>query len=572
MSPDVYRKAISKIGELLTQDKKVEGVTIEVLGGETTLMPFEFWKVALKETLESMALYKKAFHKKYPGELVFITNNTTNDSRYINLLNKYKDHPMFEVFTSWEPDTGRHKLKVMKDRFESNCKKIEASQFCLSIIPTKKLLEIGVDEILDKHAIPLGVNQLNVDMIYPYGSGKAFFEKSQPNYIDVANFYIELDRKGLQKDRGVIVPLVEEVREAMANNQAFSNMGNDSYGVDLDPSGITTLNSTQTGSESESTDVELSIMDDNWALKFIFENTPAYEEKVNGRHDYCFQCKFLTYCSGGYYEHKRLSKEKIKELSVDDGCPGFKQVWQESEHLIGDRALKNHNQNKVNIVRSARDPLKSSKKISIKEKDFEGLGELVIAASAADTIIINPEEKLGKTFSQRLWFYDAVGTSCKFDVVNLFKVMSESELSIIVENIAYQNYKNINLPSSVVWRFIELYPGSRISEMICQAGQLVNTFKALKSSEDDSGQELRKKDFGMDNLIETTLPSGLVLDDRNDELFSYLLRNGNLDFEEMPINEFSYQFYKWLEVKMNYIKTEEGLKARVSPRESLSQR
>jgi hypothetical protein len=531
MSQAIYKKVFLQVNELLKLDKKVSGLAVEALGGETTLMPFEWWQDMLPFTMEMLEHLPADTGKTYPGELVFITNNTSPDKRYIDLLNSYADNPLLEVFTSWEPDTGRHDLPVMAQRYHDNGRQITSSQFCLSVIPTKAVIALGAENIILGPVNDIGANLMNVDMLYPYGSGKQFFGKNQPPYIDVANFYIDLDSVSKRDGQKVLIPLIDEVRESLSEDKPFCNMGNDSYNIDIDPDGTTSMNSTQTGTESEAGDIELHIDDPLWPVKFIFENTPVYEVKVNGRHEYCFQCEFLTYCSGGYYEHKSLSATKIKELSINGGCPGFKQLWMSQSHLKIDRTASNHRGRLEVIARASRTSNNERVKkttLLLESKWSDDAAGYFSIIKQADEVTLAPGNFLGKSVTQRLWFYDALGIKCVINTDGL----SETELSLIVENIVFNNYQFVALDSNIVRFFLSRYPHCKLANMIL--GGVTALFSEHKIIESDKP---------------TILASGLVVDSRNDELFSWLLANFTEIAKATLPCELSPQSKLWIEVK-----------------------
>lgn len=508
MSRETYRKIYSQLAILMKLDKKTEGIAVEVLGGETTLMPVEWWQEMLPFSLKQLKEIPLAAGQKHYGELVFITNNTTKNPEYINLLNRYKDDPQLEVFTSWEPETGRFKVPVMKERFMKNCKDVKSKQFCLSIIPTKSLLEIGGKGLVDGIIAETGVGLLNIDMLYPYGSGKDFFKKNQPDYIDVANFYVDLHQHASKATPPVLIPLVEEIQESLSKDKPFCNMGNDSYGIDIEADGITTLNSTQTGTERELGGEELDIHDDQWPIKFIFENAAIYERKKSWRHDFCFQCEFLTYCGGGYYEHKLIKDEEIERLTKGGGCPGFKQLWESQLSFKSDRSLINHKR-RMNalLTKSEKVVKKSSDKIKyIPEEglitDAEGF---YLAASKAAAVEVSFHSIFEKSVVERLWFYDALGITCRIKP----GVASVAEMASIVEHITHKNYKYLNFDRKMVEDFVLNYPDQMISKLIIDAKRAINAVT--------QGSFLRSS--------ESCQSSGLKIDARNDELFSWLLLN-----------------------------------------------
>lgn len=85
MDEGTYRESFQRIEELFCRDKKVTKINVELLGGELTMMPLQFWERNLPWTLKTM----KAWETLYDAEaaLIWCTNLIFKDPGYIDLLN-----------------------------------------------------------------------------------------------------------------------------------------------------------------------------------------------------------------------------------------------------------------------------------------------------------------------------------------------------------------------------------------------------------------------------------------------------------------------------------------------------
>ncbi len=87
----------------------MEEVEWEIIGGEITKMPVEFWRRNLPFALEQCRDFNAQL--KTPGSVNVLSNLIFSDQRrradYIDLFNQYGDWPEMCVYTSWEPETNR---------------------------------------------------------------------------------------------------------------------------------------------------------------------------------------------------------------------------------------------------------------------------------------------------------------------------------------------------------------------------------------------------------------------------------------------------------------------------------
>ena len=69
-----YKLSFDKVDELYNFDQGLEEVEWEVMGGETTMMPFDFWQEMLPWSLDRIERFNKEHHLWINGHLNFLTN------------------------------------------------------------------------------------------------------------------------------------------------------------------------------------------------------------------------------------------------------------------------------------------------------------------------------------------------------------------------------------------------------------------------------------------------------------------------------------------------------------------
>lgn len=316
-----YKLSFDKVDELYNFDQGLEEVEWEVMGGETTMMPFDFWQEMLPWSLDRIERFNKEHHLWINGHLNFLTNLIWADKRYLGLLKEYAKHPLFTLYTSFEPDTNRfgknHKrLNAWSDRLAS----IDTNNKAVDLMLTKGLIDFGAQQVIDL-LLPLGVDDLSIKMLSPFGSGKSFFDHNMTSFKKMAAFVLEIAT--LLPQSITFTPGVE-IEHAFISGKSVQCNGNFKYDLSIEPNGDTHFNANQTGSESVGMDLNINIHNKNWAAEVMFGNREELRTKLTKHHTCCNNCVYLPRCNGGWHHYKSID---VTHLMKDGGCPGLKGVW-----------------------------------------------------------------------------------------------------------------------------------------------------------------------------------------------------------------------------------------------------
>jgi radical SAM protein with 4Fe4S-binding SPASM domain len=511
MDEDTFRLVYQRMSEVFALSKHLSFLNVEILGGEISRMPYEFWEKMLPFAVSEHERFAQELGK--PNSMAWCTNMIFQDDRYVGLLNAQSRGKDWGVFIPWEPDTNRFGTRnKLFPRYMANVKRVDAPK-TLNLIPTKALLAMPIDELRD-FVIEGAFDDISCDMLYPYGSGKRFFDENQPTFEEVSDFYIRMT-ESFQAIEGLTISPWDEVRGSLQQGRGYNLNGNDVFDVTVEPDGTVVLNSSMTGSEAPLPSRTLHVSDPLWGLKLLFENAKEMHVKFDLEQAECDQCEYLRYCNGGYYHYKYLTQEQL-DLYGQGDCPGYKKYWQYVDEKVkfSKTPVVDLNHQRV------REKLRATRHINT-NPDTQGLLESALpsdyqgyfeAASALDFnqvhIVVDCDRLFGLNVVERLWFYDAIGASVEISDLRMDK-LSLKHRYIIARNVASDNYASLRLEPEVVWDFATQYPQHVFSTRILDAVK-ASRAQPLVASDGESP---------------TICSSGLYVDDRNDELFRFVLMN-----------------------------------------------
>lgn len=460
MAEDVYRETFIRIEELFNADRKISKINIELLGGELTMMPIAFWERNLPWTLERMARWDALYDAE--AALIWCTNLIFKDAGYIGLLNRMGEQYGYgiDLFVPWEPDTNRFKKDYkLLPRYLQTLEAITGiKRKTLCITMSKAVIEQGPQFVVDTF-IPKGITDVTCDMLYPAGSGKAYFQKNC-TYGEVSEFIIAL--RQLLPDHVELSPLVE-MESSIRTLTHYHYPGNDTYDIEVEPNGEVTFNSSFTGDESSFATKTLSVRDVSFAAKTIFNNTPELRLRHSMPYEACNTCEFAVVCSGGWAWHKQLPKEMAGLISHGD-CAGLKRVWEfakaQTRLTVSDRSQyltmveRRQRRGALEAQRLAsfvnlgsESELLESEFASDYEGFFSQFGRPRIVAMADGLIH-------GKNWTERLFFYDAIGSHVRVDASWLERAAVEGGEELF-RHIVYRNFHYLNFPLLDVARIVE---------------------------------------------------------------------------------------------------------------------
>lgn len=460
MTTETFRLIFDQIERLYDVDNRLEEVEWEAIGGETTMMPFEWWESNLPFALDRIQRINKKIGRH--GSLNFLTNLVYSDKRYTDLINQYANHPAFCLYTSWEPDTNRFgKNNKLFPKFLKTLESIKADQKILDVILTKTVIDMGPRYLIDTF-VGRGITDFSIKMLSPYGSGKQFFKDNMIDFDSMSKYLIELGRI---KPEHVTYTPQDEMMSSLFRGTSFQCNGNFQYDLAIETDGSCTFNANQTADEASLGSRTLHIRDPLWAEKVMYENKREENNKLSLSHPVCNQCEYMRYCNAGWYHYKIHDPAEIRAFDQLD-CSGYKKMWDvEKERLKGslhDISLEQHLAAKDRNVQGRLFPQENAI-LPVQAIIESGLGkkydeyfERISNLTSDVAITLDVRRKFNKTVAERLWFYESLGVCSVVDQVDL---LDES----IITHWLYRNYKNVYIGHEVINKWLSKNPESRIA-------------------------------------------------------------------------------------------------------------
>lgn len=467
MHESVFRSVFDSVAELVALDTGLEEVEWELIGGEITKLPVEYWERNLPYALNRCREFNAGF--KTPGSINVLTNlifaNDKHRGEYVDLFNKYGDWPEMAIYTSWEPDTNRFgkNLKLMAPWAET-VRSINARQKILDVILTKTTVAMGPDYLLETF-LPLGITDFSIKMISPYGSGRTFW---QPNMVSFKEMSDYLCRLFDIAPPGITFTPADEMSGAVFRGTSYQCIGNFRYDLAVEPDGLTTFNANQTTDEAALGDRKIYVGDKDWAYRVLADNTQELDNKLSRYHSYCFQCEYHSACAGGWYHYRIAEPADVRAWDSDD-CPGYKQLWTKVKDRHGsfDPVQARHNAEMNSLVLMAQapsrptvhleEPVESGPGFSDWLKETQGGSVKVLARCVYEKPII-----------QRIWAYQAVGTSTTIADDDVF-ALSSAEQRVLIEHLVYRDLPSTTVSARAVWTWVDTNPGDPLADLIARA-------------------------------------------------------------------------------------------------------
>jgi len=510
MSEEHFKLSYERIETLLKLDAHTSLINVEILGGEITRMPYEYWEKLLPYSLEKHQHFREVTGRA--ASLAWCTNMIFQDDRYFDLILANKDDPNWSVFIPWEPDTNRFGTRnKLYPRYLRNLERIKAAGKTLNIIPTKMLVEMPIEDFV-KVVQEGSFFDISSDMLYPYGSGKAFFEEHQPTFGQVSDFYIRMT-EALEKIDGVTISPWDEVSGSLMTGKGFNLNGNDAYDLTIEPDGSVVLNSSMTGTEAPLPSQTISLEDPLWDYKILFENIRQMDVKFSVEQPECNQCEYMRYCNGGYYHYKYVSQEVLSRYNQDD-CAGYRKYWDYAKARLGSGVANvsdlNHQAMRAQLRKQRREAYVEPGVATIESDlapDYASFFSNLSGLSKSNYVVVDQTKLFGSTLSERLWFYDGIGVEVEVSSDLLAKA-GENQWMRIARNLASGNFRTLRLEPEVVWDYCVRHTKTKFAELVLDAVIATRLAHGVIAG-----------------TAATTMPSSLVVDERNDELFRFVLIN-----------------------------------------------
>jgi MoaA/NifB/PqqE/SkfB family radical SAM enzyme len=470
MEEGVFRGIFDRVRDLVALDRGLEEVEWEIIGGEITKMPVEFWRRNLPFALEQCRDFNAQL--KTPGSVNVLSNLIFSDQRrradYIDLFNQYGDWPEMCVYTSWEPETNRFgKRDKLMPAWRETVSALKVRQKILDVILTKTTVELGPDYLLEQF-LPLGVTDFSIKMISPYGSGKAFW---QPNMISFAQMSDYLCRLFEIAPKGITFTPADEMTSAMFRGTSYQCIGNFRYDLAVEPDGLTSFNASQTTSEAALGDTRIYIDDPDWAFKVLADNTSELDNKLSRYHDYCFQCEFHSYCAGGWYHYRIAEPEDVRAWDSAE-CPGYKRLWSKVKDRFGefDTRMNTHHEAMRAILKSPTDSV-TSKQVH-DEIAGQGLAFYAWLKQVENArVALNPGAQIGRPLMERIWAYQAVGATINLSCDD-FGILSNDLKRLVIEHLVYGDTPALQLDPAMVWEWVRTSPDDQLATIVQETSLL----------------------------------------------------------------------------------------------------
>lgn len=496
MSPETFRAIFARMRELLTLDHGLEEIEWELIGGEITSLPVEYWQENLPYALDQCAEFNSVL--KTPGAINVLSNLIFSDERkrrdYLDLFGKYGKRPEMCLYTSWEPETNRFgKNMALFQRWKETVKEAQVDRKILDVILTRSVVELGPEYLLETF-LPLGIKDFSIKMISPFGSGRAFW---QPNMVEFERMSSYLCRLFEIVPTGITFTPADEMSSAVFRGTSYQCIGNFRYDLAIEPDGLTTFNANQTTDEASLGAGLIYVDDPDWKWKVLSDNTQELDNKLSAYHSYCFQCEFHSHCAGGWYHYRTASPQDLGAWDAGD-CPGYKKLWTQIRDRYGsfDRSLKVH-RDAMTRLRAAREMGHCEKSVLTEAQDSETTFPKWLENVAGGRVSLASDTQFSKPIIQRLWAYQAVGSTCVLPA-QVFDGLTCKEQRMVVEHHVFDDLYHLELHSTVIWGWVDKNPDDPLA-------------KLMRS--------------GSDHIEDGSVGANLIAASHNTELLRWLLRN-----------------------------------------------
>lgn len=496
MSHDTFKAIFPRMRELLALDHGLEEIEWELIGGEITSLPVEYWQENLPYALDQCADFNKVL--KTPGSINVLSNLIFSDERkrrdYLDLFAKYGERDEMCLYTSWEPETNRFgKNMALFDRWKETVKDANVRQKILDVILTRTVVELGPEYLLETF-LPLGIKDFSIKMISPFGSGRTFW---QPNMVEFERMSDYLTRLFEIIPQGITFTPADEMSSAVFRGTSYQCIGNFRYDLAIEPDGLTTFNANQTTDEASLGAGLIYLNDPDWSWKVLADNTQELDNKLSAYHDYCFQCEFHSHCAGGWYHYRTAAPEDVRAWDGGD-CPGYKKLWRQIKSRYGsfNRSIHVH---RDALSRLRENPGRlAADSVPVLESAGENLNFAQwLKQTAGGVIQLSSSAGAQKPMVQRIWAYQAVGTLSLLPESE-FSTLSANEQRVVVEHLVYDDFFSLTMSKDVVWAWCDGNPTDPLAQLLVA---------------------------GAGNVESGSLGESLITADHNAELLRWVVRN-----------------------------------------------
>lgn len=475
-----YRRCVEASIEAFEIEQRLSGLQIDVLGGESTLMPFEFWSRNLPWTLDRMSEVSAGGRE---ADFTFCTNLMWRDPRYLDLFREYRSHPRMELAVGFEgPESGRFgRNMAILPKFLSRLEAIgQCNMLTLILVMGRGVISAGPQYIIDTFA-PRGVTDISCDMIFPWGSGAAYFDRYQPQYEEVARFIAELTDLG--RARGIMVDHDEDIRRGLRTLTHAQNTLNEAYEIHWDQRGMLALNPNKTGAEAVLPVNQVHASDPQAPLKLIWSNCAELERKFGSEHPFCRDCDYLQTCNSGWYPHKDLPAATLARLMESDrdtfACPGLHSLWdQYREHHLDPQGITQQGDARRLQRLQLRARAEKGQAVWLEESSGISFDAFLGMVTAATHVRVIDGDLFGFSPQERIWFYDRLNKQVAFEG----GVSGFSQAARIIAHAVAGNYRCIEATAEEVAQFAACCPANPLTAFLLDAFALARGWRGAAVS------------------------------------------------------------------------------------------
>lgn len=464
MSTETFQAIFPRMRELLAIDQGLEEVEWELIGGEITSLPVEYWQENLPYALDQCRDFNRVL--KTPGSINVLSNLIFSDERkrrdYLDLFGRYGDRDEMCLYTSWEPETNRFgKNMALFERWKETVQAAQVKQKILDVILTRTTVDMGPEYLLETF-LPLGIKDFSIKMISPYGSGRTFW---QPNMVEFERMSDYLSRLFDLIPEGITFTPADEMSGAVFRGTSYQCIGNFRYDLAIEPDGLTTFNANQTTEEASLGSGLIYLDDPDWSWKVLSDNTRELDSKLSRYHDYCFQCEFHSYCAGGWYHYRIADPQDVRPWDAGD-CPGYKKLWSKIQSRYGgfDRSIQVHRESLQRLRAGARAGAQAPKTLLEPAAGVVPFAEW-IKTNAGHCVLLGNGRFGDKPIMERLWAYQAVGMTCQLPAM-VFNRLSPLEKRTLVEHLVYDDLYHLEMSKQAVWSWVDQNPDDPLATLL----------------------------------------------------------------------------------------------------------
>lgn len=225
MNADQFVDAFSQIVDFMKKDfngkKEYSLAEIHVIGGEPTMLGFDFFEKNLPKVREKLSEIPQEYR------LSIVTNLVTGQAVKIsNLFDMVATS--YEEETRFLSKTGEPKPKLA-EKWESNVKKMkkEGKSPTVTMAVTKQAINRGAPAILDYFYKEVGFDKMHLGFFIPSGDGLINIANVFPMFHETSNFMIEATDWYLErrlKDKDLYLNPIESMIESIYHNTSLDDI------------------------------------------------------------------------------------------------------------------------------------------------------------------------------------------------------------------------------------------------------------------------------------------------------------------------------------------------------------